>query len=84
MNKKMRIVLMTLCMALLFAWGGLGTAQAADVYAQWDFNDNLNSSAPGGQAATVDATVEAFNYVDATIGGQAARVAEVTTGDSNR
>ena len=84
MNRKTQIVLMTLCMALLFAWGGLGTAQAADVYAQWDFNDTLNSSAPGGQAATVDATVEAFNYVDATIGGQAARVAEVTTGDSNR
>jgi hypothetical protein len=34
MNKKMQIVLMTLCVALLFAWGGLGTARAADTYAQ--------------------------------------------------
>jgi hypothetical protein len=84
MNRKIQIVLMTLCVALLLAWGGLGTAQAADNYAQWDFNDNLYSTAPGGQAATVDATVEAFNYVDATIDGQAARVAEVTTGASNR
>jgi hypothetical protein len=84
MNRKTQIVLMTLCMALLFAWGGLGTAQAADVYAQWDFNDTLNSSAPGGQAGTADATLEEFIYTDATIGGQPARVAQVTTGDSNR
>jgi len=77
MNRKTQIVLMTLCMALLLAWGGFSTAQAADSYAQWDFNDNLNSSAPGGQVGTVDAGV-ALNFVETTIDGQTAKVAEVT------
>ena len=31
MNKKMQIVVMTLCMALLVAWGGFSTAQAKSV-----------------------------------------------------
>ena len=30
MNRRMQIVLMTVCMALLLAWGGFGTAQAMD------------------------------------------------------
>jgi len=30
MNRKTQIVLMTLCMALLLAWGGFSTAQAID------------------------------------------------------
>ena len=77
MNKKMQIVLMTLCMALLLAWGGLGAAQAADVYAQWDFNGNLLSTVPGGQAATIDGGVT-FKFVPATIGGQTVIVGEVT------
>jgi hypothetical protein len=84
MNRKTQIVLMTLCVTLLLAWGGLGTAQAADVYAQWDFNGSLLSTVPGGQAATVDSSMASFKLVPATIGGQTAFVAEVTTGASNR
>ena len=84
MNRKTQIVLMTLCVALLLAWGGLGTARAADTYAQWDFNGSLLSTVPGGRAATVDSSMASFKLVPATIGGQTAFVAEVTTGASNR
>jgi len=84
MNRKTQIVLMTLCMGLLLAWGGFGTARAADVYAQWDFNGNLLSTVPGGQAATVDASVASFKFVPATIGGQTVVVAEVTVSGDNQ
>ena len=83
MNKKTQIVLMTLCMALLLAWGGIGTAQAADVYAQWDFNGNLLSTVPGGQAATIGGGVT-LKFVPSTIEGQTVVVAEVTVAGDNQ